>query len=183
MDFKKNIIAGLALATLSMNGFAAEMNAGTIHFTGEIIESSCTIQGDDGTDSTIPLGTYPTSLFNTVGKETALTEFSITLANCPLTSAGLPAVQLTFNGPTTLTKTKTLLDVSKITTTGETAATGIGIAVSRRVKMISSSRWMALKGKSISNWRQNPKIRLKLILMPAINHLQMRLPPVQQMLI
>ncbi|BCP70664.1 fimbrial protein [Enterobacter asburiae] len=130
MDFKKNIIAGLALATLSMNGFAAEMNAGTIHFTGEIIESSCTIQGADGTDSTIPLGTYPTSLFNTVGKETALTEFSITLANCPLTSAGLPAVQLTFNGPTTLTKTKTLLDVSKITTTGETAATGIGIAVS-----------------------------------------------------
>ena len=130
MDFKKNIIAGVALATLSMNGFAAEMNAGTIHFTGEIIESSCTIQGDDGTDSTIPLGTYPTSLFNTVGKETALTEFSITLANCPLTSAGLPAVQLTFNGPTTLTKTKTLLDVSKITTTGDTAATGIGVAVS-----------------------------------------------------
>jgi type 1 fimbrial protein len=88
MDFKKNIIAGLALATLSMNGFAAEMNAGTIHFTGEIIESSCTIQGDDGTDSTIPLGTYPTSLFNTVGKETALMPFSITLANCPLKAMG-----------------------------------------------------------------------------------------------
>lgn len=130
MDLKKNIIAGFVLATLSMNGFAAEMNAGTIHFTGEIIESSCTIQGDDGTDSTIPLGTYPSSLFTTVGTETALMPFSITLANCPLTSAGLPAVQLTFNGPTTLTKTKTLLDVSKITTTGETAATGIGIAVS-----------------------------------------------------
>ena len=130
MDLKKKIIAGFVLATLSMNGFAAEMNAGTIHFTGEIIESSCTIQGDDGTDSTIPLGTYPSSLFTTVGAETALMPFSITLANCPLTSAGLPAVQLTFNGPTTLTKTKTLLDVSKITTTGETAATGIGIAVS-----------------------------------------------------
>ncbi|EPR0411494.1 fimbrial protein [Enterobacter asburiae] len=130
MDLKKKIIAGFVLATLSMNGFAAEMNAGTIHFTGEIIESSCTIQGDDGTDSTIPLGTYPSSLFTTVGTETALMPFSITLANCPLTSAGLPAVQLTFNGPTTLTKTKTLLDVSKITTTGETAATGIGIAVS-----------------------------------------------------
>ena len=114
----------------SASSFSASTGEGQINFTGEIIESSCTIQGDDGTDSTIPLGTYPTSLFNTVGKETALTEFSITLANCPLTSAGLPAVQLTFNGPTTLTKTKTLLDVSKITTTGETAATGIGIAVS-----------------------------------------------------
>lgn len=130
MDLKHNIFAGIALAAVSMNSFAAEMNAGTIHFTGEIIEPSCTIQGDNGTDSTIPLGTYPKSLFTTVGTETTYMPFSITLANCPLKSDGLPAVQLTFNGPTTLTKTNTLLDVSKITTTGETAATGIGIAVS-----------------------------------------------------
>lgn len=130
MDFKKNIIAGLALATLSMSSFAAEMNAGTIHFTGEIIEPSCTIQGDNGTDSTIPLGTYPTSYFTEVGKETSLTPFSITLANCPLRSEGLPAVQLTFVGPTDLTGTTTLLNVSKITTSGDTAAAGIGIAVS-----------------------------------------------------
>ncbi|MGX5100440.1 fimbrial protein [Enterobacter cloacae] len=130
MDFKKNIFAGVTLAAISMGSFAAEMNAGTIHFTGEIIEPSCTIQGDSGTDSTIPLGTYPVSLFTTVGKETTLTPFSIILANCPLKSDGLPAVQLTFNGPTTLTKTNTLLDVSKITSSGETAATGIGVAVS-----------------------------------------------------
>ncbi|MGX5108829.1 fimbrial protein [Enterobacter cloacae] len=130
MDFKKNIFAGVTLAVISMGSFAAEMNAGTIHFTGEIIEPSCTIQGDSGTDSTIPLGTYPVSLFTTVGKETTLTPFSIILANCPLKSDGLPAVQLTFNGPTTLTKTNTLLDVSKITSSGETAATGIGVAVS-----------------------------------------------------
>ncbi|GAB7394575.1 fimbrial protein [Enterobacter asburiae] len=134
MKFKKNIISSVVFATVSMNGFAAEMNAGTIHFTGEIIESSCTIQGDDGTDSTIPLGTYPISLFTDVGTETALMPFSITLANCPLKSDGLPAVQLTFNGPTTLTGTNTLLDVSKITTTGETAATGVGVAVSQAGK-------------------------------------------------
>ncbi|MEP8657939.1 fimbrial protein [Enterobacter asburiae] len=134
MEFKKNIISSVVFATVSMNGFAAEMNAGTIHFTGEIIESSCTIQGDDGTDSTIPLGTYPISLFTDVGTETALMPFSITLANCPLKSDGLPAVQLTYNGPTTLTGTNTLLDVSKITTTGETAATGVGVAVSQAGK-------------------------------------------------
>ena len=134
IKFKKNIISSVVFATVSMNGFAAEMNAGTIHFTGEIIESSCTIQGDDGTDSTIPLGTYPISLFTDVGTETALMPFSITLANCPLKSDGLPAVQLTFNGPTTLTGTNTLLDVSKITTTGETAATGVGVAVSQAGK-------------------------------------------------
>lgn len=130
MDFKKNIIAGLTFATASMGAFAAEMNAGTIHFTGEIIEPSCTIEGNNGTDSTIPLGTYPKSVFTDVGSETTLMPFSITLINCPLKSDGLPAVQLTFNGPTTLTNTSTLLDVSKITTAGDTAATGIGVAVS-----------------------------------------------------
>ncbi|HEJ0381555.1 TPA: type 1 fimbrial protein [Enterobacter mori] len=130
MDFKNNIFASIALAAVSMNSFAAEMNAGTIHFTGEIIEPSCTIEGDNGTDSTIPLGTYPKSVFTEVGKETTYMPFTITLANCPLKSDGLPAVQLTFNGPTTLTGTNTLLDVSKITTTGDTAATGIGVAVS-----------------------------------------------------
>ncbi|MEG5908588.1 fimbrial protein [Enterobacter mori] len=130
MDLKNNIFAGIALAAVSMNSFAAEMNAGTIHFTGEIIEPSCTIEGDNGTDSTIPLGTYPKSVFTEVGKETTYMPFTITLANCPLKSDGLPAVQLTFNGPTTLTGTNTLLDVSKITTTGNTAATGIGVAVS-----------------------------------------------------
>lgn len=130
MDLKNNIFAGIALAAASMNSFAAEMNAGTIHFTGEIIEPSCTIEGDNGTDSTIPLGTYPKSVFTEVGKETTYMPFTITLANCPLKSDGLPAVQLTFNGPTTLTGTNTLLDVSKITTTGDTAATGIGVAVS-----------------------------------------------------
>ena len=130
MDLKNNIFAGIALAAVSMNSFAAEMNAGTIHFTGEIIEPSCTIEGDNGTDSTIPLGTYPKSVFTEVGKETTYMPFTITLANCPLKSDGLPAVQLTFNGPTTLTGSNTLLDVSKITTTGDTAATGIGVAVS-----------------------------------------------------
>jgi type 1 fimbrial protein len=69
-------------------------------------------------------------VFTEVGKETTYMPSTITLANCPLKSDGLPAVQLTFNGPTTLTGTNTLLDVSKITTTGDTAATGIGVAVS-----------------------------------------------------
>lgn len=130
MDFTKNIITGVVFATLSFSSFAAEMNAGTIHFTGQIIEPSCTIQGDSGTDSTIPLGTYPTSYFTEVGKESTLMPFSVILANCPLKSDGLPAVQLTFNGPTSLTGTNTLLDVSKITTAGDEAATGLGIAVS-----------------------------------------------------
>lgn len=130
MRFNKSLVTSAVFALFAANAFAAEMNAGKIHFTGEIIEPSCTIDGDNGTDSTIPLGTFPTSLFDTVGKESKLKPFAIKLADCPIASDGLAAVQLTFNGPTTLTGSSTLLDVSKITTTGDTAATGIGIAIS-----------------------------------------------------
>ena len=130
MNLRKNVIAATILAIISGSACAAETNAGTIHFTGQIIEPSCTIQGDDGTDSTVPLGTYTTSLFTATGVESTLVPFSITLADCPLTSEGLAKVQLTFNGPSTLTGSTTLLDVSKITTEGDTAATGVGIAIS-----------------------------------------------------
>ncbi|HBC5672279.1 fimbrial protein [Citrobacter koseri] len=130
MNARGHIISGALLALASTGTFAAELNAGTIHFTGQIIEPSCEIQGDDGTNSIVPLGTYPTSLFSTPGTESTLAPFSIVLVDCPLKSDGLPAVQLTFNGTTALTGSSTLLDVSKITTAGDTAATGVGIAVS-----------------------------------------------------
>lgn len=90
---KRNLFVAI-MALSSATSFAAEMNAGKIHFTGEIIEPSCVIDGDSGsTDSTVPLGTYPTSLFTAPGIETDLIPLSITLKDCPLTSAGLPAVQ------------------------------------------------------------------------------------------
>ena len=126
---KRNLIVAI-MALSSTTAFSAEMNAGKIHFTGEIIEPSCTIVGDNGTDATVPLGTYPTSLFTDPGIETDLVPLTITLKNWPLKSDGLPDIQLTFTGTTSLTGSNTLLDVSKITTNGTTAATGVGIALS-----------------------------------------------------
>ncbi|MEW7314641.1 fimbrial protein [Buttiauxella gaviniae] len=132
MRFRYKFLSGALIALISYNALAAEMNAGKIHFTGEIIEPSCVIDGTDGTDSTVPLGTFPTSLFNDagVGKESTLVPVDITLKDCPLKSDGLAAIQLTFNGTTTATASSTLLDVSKITTDGTIAATGVGIAMS-----------------------------------------------------
>ncbi|WP_262369956.1 fimbrial protein, partial [Serratia marcescens] len=130
MRLKPALILTSLLALNSNNIFAAEDNAGTIHFTGEIIEPSCVIHGDNGTDSTIPLGTYPTSLFTKIGDESDLTPFTIQLDDCPVATSGLLNVQLTFTGPTTLTGVNNLLDVSAITNGGATAATGVGIAVS-----------------------------------------------------
>lgn len=127
---KRNLLIAI-MALSSATAFSAEMNAGKIHFTGEIIEPSCVIEGDSGgTDYTVPLGTYPTSLFTSVGVETDLEPLTITLKDCPLKSDGLPDIQLTFTGTTALTGSNTLLDVSKITTSGTTAATGVGIALS-----------------------------------------------------
>lgn len=88
MNARGHIISGALLALASTGTFAAELNAGTIHFTGQIIEPSCEIQGDDGTNSTVPLGTYPTSLFSTPGTESTLAPFSIVLVDCPLKSDG-----------------------------------------------------------------------------------------------
>mgnify|MGYP003365250926 CR=1 FL=1 len=130
MKIKKHIFTLTLLAMFSLNVHGAETNAGTIHFTGEIIEPSCTIDGDSGTDINVPLGTWPTSLFSAVGTESDPIDVNIKLINCPATSEGLSAVQLTFNGTTALTGSNTLLDVSQISTAGDTAATGIGIALS-----------------------------------------------------
>lgn len=121
----------LACVSTCANAAEAENGAGKIHFTGQIIEPSCEIKGDSGTDSTVELGTYPTSLFQAVNDESTLTPFTIKLTGCPATSDGLAAVQLTFNGVTTLSKSTTILDVSAISTQpGTTAAAGVGIAVS-----------------------------------------------------
>ncbi|HGK4844051.1 fimbrial protein [Kluyvera georgiana] len=130
MKINKSIIALAFLATFSLNAHSAENGAGTIHFTGEIIEPSCTIDGDSGSDLNVPLGTWPTSLFSTVGVESEPVYIDIKLVDCPVTSDGLSAVQLTFNGTTALTGSNTLLDVSQISTSGDKAATGVGIALS-----------------------------------------------------
>lgn len=130
MNTKISLTALTFLVTFSINAHSAENNAGTIHFTGEIIEPSCTIAGDSGNDLNVPLGTWPTSLFSTVGTESDPIDVDIKLVDCPVTSDGLSAVQLTFDGPTALTKSNTLLDVSQISTSGDKAATGIGIALS-----------------------------------------------------
>ncbi|KNC89487.1 fimbrial protein [Trabulsiella odontotermitis] len=129
MTFKKYIPAVFTVA-LSIPVYADEMNAGTVHFTGEIIEPSCVIDGNDGTDNNVPLGTYPTTLFANPGDESSLVPFTIELKDCPLQTDGLTSIQLTFEGTTVASSNADLLAVSALTTAGNTAATNIGVAVS-----------------------------------------------------
>ena len=138
---RKSLIFSLALLPLAcFHAFAAtgdDMNAGKIHFTGRLVEASCVIDGDSGTDINVPLGTYLTSQFAATGDESEAMSFTIKLVGCPSTSDGLSSVQLTFNGDTSLTGSASLLNVSAISTTVDEkqvddtpAATGVGIAIS-----------------------------------------------------
>lgn len=76
---KRNVFIAMTILS-SATVFAAEDNAGKIHFTGEIIEPSCVIIGDGGTNEyKIPLGTYPTSFFSSIGTESDLVPVGIIL--------------------------------------------------------------------------------------------------------
>lgn len=132
MNQKKKHLALIMFSLMfsSYNAVADGMNAGTVHFTGEIIEPSCVIDGNDGKDNNVPLGTYPTSLFAAVGDQSTLQPFDISLKDCPVQTDGLSSVQLTFEGATVASSNSELLTVSAITTQGTTAATNVGIAVS-----------------------------------------------------
>ncbi|WET42765.1 fimbrial protein [Citrobacter enshiensis] len=79
------------------------------------------IVGDTGTTYNVACGTFPTSYFATVGKETDPVPLTISLKNCPVTSDGLANVQLTFTG-TTIAGSTDKLAVS--------AAGGVGIVLS-----------------------------------------------------
>ncbi|MFK3661047.1 fimbrial protein [Scandinavium sp. NPDC088450] len=131
MSQKKKRFLALALTLSSFSVFADGTNAGTVHFTGEIIEPSCVIDGDSGTDNNVPLGTYPTTLFANPGDKSTAMPFTIRLKDCPIQTDGLNHVQLTFEGVTEPNSNAELLTVSALTTAGSTAATNVGIAVSK----------------------------------------------------
>ncbi|WP_342212328.1 fimbrial protein [Citrobacter sp. NCU1] len=133
---EKNIFVCLLMTLFTSTAFAAqggvgaENNAGTVHFTGEIIEPSCVIVGDSGTAYNVPLGTYPTSYFSSSGKESDIVPLTITLKECPVSSDGLSSIQLTFKG-TTVSGSTNILQVSQVSTTGPaTAAGGVGVVLS-----------------------------------------------------
>lgn len=126
MHSKKLLLATVLLA-LSSTSVYAEGEAtgdGVIHFTGNIVNASCVIDGDSGgKELTVALGTFPITDFAESGMTSPPVDFDIKLKDCPVKTDGLPAVQLTFEGAT-VSGNNTILALS-----GADAATGIGIVV------------------------------------------------------
>lgn len=72
------VVCSLLAAT---HAFASD---GVVHFTGEVIDSTCEVSTDTK-DQTVALGKVNKSSFSTVGTTAAPAEFRIKLENCPET--------------------------------------------------------------------------------------------------
>lgn len=81
---KLNLIAGALV--LSSTVFAGNVLAsdGTVHFRGEVIDSTCEVTADTA-DQNVDLGKVNRTAFSGVGSTAAPTEFHIDLDKCPAT--------------------------------------------------------------------------------------------------
>ncbi|WP_435633572.1 fimbrial protein, partial [Carnimonas bestiolae] len=68
---------------------------GTVHFTGELVESACNVTTDTK-DQTVDLGRWPTSQFPSTGSVSTSKAFKINLENC---DAGNYTIRFDGNSP------------------------------------------------------------------------------------
>lgn len=115
---KTLLIAMLAAGSaLTMNqAFAA---AGTINFTGKILDNACDVDVASQNQS-IDLGSYNKTEFPTSGSKTAAKEVKIVLKNCPVTVTN---AQVRFDGTPDLTNASLLAIDSSVVG----AASGVAI--------------------------------------------------------
>lgn len=97
--------------------FAAD---GTVNFTGTIVGTACTVNGDSGSTAiNVPMGTYSIASLASTGSQTPPQNFNINLTKCP--NSG---VKIRFDG-TPVSGNSTLLALSP----GQDAAKTIGIQI------------------------------------------------------
>ncbi|HBV4841645.1 TPA: fimbrial protein [Klebsiella aerogenes] len=116
---KKNVIAAAfaAVSALAMsNAFAA---AGTVNFTGEILDAACTVDVASQ-NQTVDLGKYNKTEFADVGYKTAAKSFNIVLKDCPDT---VTSAKVRFDGKPEATDSSLLAIDSSVAG----AATGVAI--------------------------------------------------------
>ncbi|SFM97135.1 fimbrial protein [Variovorax sp. OV329] len=117
INFAALTVAGL----VSQGAFAAD---GQINFTGQIVDTPCSI-APSSQNLTVPLGNVARSSLNgTVGKKSTPAKFTINLTGCGATAVG---AKVTFTG-TADTNDATVLKLANAGTVGTTASAA-GVAV------------------------------------------------------
>lgn len=116
---KINILSVAFAATSALalsNAFAA---AGTVNFSGEILDAACDVDVASQ-NQTVVLGSYNKSEFAGVGDKTAAKLFNIVLKNCP---ASVSSAKIRFDGTPEVTDPTLLAIDSSV----PGAATGVAI--------------------------------------------------------
>ncbi len=90
------VILPLASVMIASSFQAVSAANGTVNFTGEIVQSTCTVVSADQT-KTVVLGKYPTSAFPKTGATSGAKAFTISLEKC---EAGDYTLRFDGNTPT-----------------------------------------------------------------------------------
>ncbi|MGT8859435.1 fimbrial protein [Enterobacter sp. 186315] len=115
--FMAGIAAGIVCASVPV--LAATNGEGQINFTGEIIDSACTVVNNLSNPLDVTLGKVAKSAFTGSGSTAATTRFDILLKNCPET---VTSASINFGG----TPDSNDADVLALTS-GTGAASGVGV--------------------------------------------------------
>ncbi|WP_260864544.1 fimbrial protein [Citrobacter sp. Marseille-Q6884] len=116
---KKNLIAVVITAATVLTASHAFAAAGTVNFTGEILDAACSVDVASQ-NQTVALGTYNKSEFTNSGDVTAAKKFNIILKDCPDT---VTQAHVMFDGTPEPTNSSLLA----IDSTVAGAATGVAI--------------------------------------------------------
>lgn len=82
MKFTNIAVSVASLLMLSSAAFASD---GTVNFTGEIIDSACTIDIGANNTMTVDLGKVAKTAFSGAGSTASATEFDLKVKDCPAT--------------------------------------------------------------------------------------------------
>lgn len=116
---KANLYAMILVGTSVLAASNVYAAAGTVNFTGTILDSACTVDVASK-NQTVDLGKYNKSEFTAVGSLTAAKRFNIVLADCPDT---VTSAKVLFDGKPDLTDSNLLAIDDSI----QDAATGVAI--------------------------------------------------------
>lgn len=117
--FKKTLFTVLLASGFAMSG--AQAADGTINFTGKILAATCTVNTGSANQD-VDLGVWGADGFGAAGTTQGSIPFSISLGSC---DTSLTSTSATFGG----TANSDNANLLEVTTTGGTAATGLGIAL------------------------------------------------------
>ncbi|WMY75328.1 fimbrial protein [Buttiauxella selenatireducens] len=116
---KKNLIVVAFAAVTALSASNAMASAGTVNFTGQILDAACNVDVASQ-NQTVALGSYYKTEFVNTGDVTAAKKFTIVLKDCPST---VTAAHVMFDG-TPETTDATLLAIDS---TVPGAATNVAI--------------------------------------------------------